>query len=102
MLLEYFILGALIGAGVVLVAYTVCQCITRSNLPGLIQDALRNSKEEKAKRLLAKAIEARIKSVQGNTVTIEMLEKAGSTSVEVELTGNGVDSSVKQGMKLAV
>ena len=103
MLLEYFLLGVLFGGGLIFVTYTIAQVINKLNLPEIIREALRNSKEEQAKCLIGEAIEAQVKLVQGNTITLEMFAKAGSSEkIELQITGTGVDSSVKQGMKVAV
>ena len=90
----------LIGAAVVAISYTVYCKITSGNLPAIIRNALRSSEEQKVKELLAQAIQARVDRVDGNTITISILEEADNAAAQLTITGTEVDTHIREGMKL--
>jgi len=92
--------AALVGAAIVAIAYTVYYKITTGNLPGIIRDALSSSEEQKAKELLAKILEAKVDRVEGNTISISILEEADNAPVQITITGTEVDSQIYEGMRL--
>ena len=91
----------LFGAAIVAIAYTVYCKITKGNLPRIIRDALSSSQEEKAKELLAKVLEAKVDSIDGNTISISMLE-GESESAKLTITGTEIDESIYEGMTMTV
>ncbi len=91
--------AALIGAAIVAIAYTVYCKITKGNLPEIIRDALRSSEEQKAKEMLAKVLQAKVGSIEGNTISISLLEEE-SESVQITITGTEIDSNIYEGMTL--
>lgn len=103
MWLRLLVLGAglLIGAVVILtIAETVQEFITEYNLPRLIRRALGNSTEEKAKQLLAQALNGRIHELDGNTISISLFDQNGTEEAQVRLTGTGISCTLKAGMTI--
>ena len=93
--------GLLIGAAVIItIAETVNEFITKYNLPRLIRKALGNSTEEKAKELLAQALNGKIHELDGNTISISLFDQNGTEEAQVRLTGTGVSSALKAGMTI--
>lgn len=100
--------GALVGCFSALIictiVCTVYERITRHNLPQLILKALRESKEEKAKKLMAGVIRGSVQSVAPNCITIDAFLDENETQEEkirIKLqTTQGVDSSIPIGMSI--
>lgn len=90
--------AVLVGAAIVAIAYTVYCKITKGNLPGIVRDALRSSEEQKAKELLAGILNGRVDKIEGNAISISILEEAGNAAVQVTITGTDVDTQVYEGM----
>lgn len=97
------IFGILIA---IFAAFLVCKIvetvyvrISKSNLGTLIRQALNHSKEEKARKILAKAIKGTVKGKTPNTVSIDIFDDSGNTAVELTLkSSQGVDASIIPGM----
>lgn len=94
------VLGAFAGWAICTIIYTVSEKITKSNLSRMIREALWNSKEEKARHILAGVIHGTVQSVGTNYVTIDaFLDEDQNSVVKVKLeTPEGVDSSVQERM----
>lgn len=92
--------AALVGAAIVAIAYTVYCKITTGNLPGIIRDALSSSEEQRAKEMLAQVLQATIDRVEGNTISLSVLEEADKEPVQITITGTEVDSTIYEGMTL--
>lgn len=88
----------LIGASLVIFAVTVDEFITKKNLPHLIRKAFVNPAEEKAKKLLAQALNGKIHELDGNTISISLFDQNGTEEARVKLTGTGISSELKVGM----
>lgn len=94
-------LGLVVGAAVILtIAVTVNEFITQYNLPRLIRDALGNSTEEKAKKLLAQALNGKIHELDGNTISVSLFSQNGTEEAQVKITGSGISSSLSTGMTI--
>ena len=77
------------------------EIIARNNLKELSEDALRNSNDADLKALLTKQIQICVEKKQGNTVSLKVLEGAGSTvKATIELTGTAVAEDVYVGLKV--
>lgn len=92
--------AVLIGAAVVAIAYTVYCKITSGNLPSIIRDAMESSEEEKAKELLADVLQARIDKIEGNTISISVLEAEDQEAITLTIVGTEVDADICEGMTL--
>lgn len=94
-------LGLVVGAAVILtIAVTVNEFITQYNLPRLIRDALGNSTEEKAKKLLAQALNGKIHELDGNTISVSLFSQNGTEEAQVKITGSGISNSLSTGMTI--
>lgn len=92
--------AALLGAAIVAIAYTVYCKITTGNLPEIIRDALGSSEEERAKELLSQVLQAKVDKVEGNTISLSVLEAVDKEPVQITITGTEVDSEIYEGMTL--
>lgn len=94
--------GALLGAAIITISYTVSRIISRYNLRRITEEALQSS-QGSASDLLAQQIEIYVQKKEGNTVSLSVLSAiSGDEKAKIELTGEGVDSSVYAGMKLKI
>lgn len=94
--------AVLIGAAVVAIAYTVYCKITQGNLPSIIRDALESSEEQKAKELLADVLQTRVDKIEGNTISISVLEAEDQEAITLTIVGTEVDADIYEGMTLTV
>lgn len=93
------IIGIFAALLVCRIVETVYVRITRSNLGHLICEALRSSKEDRARKLLKKAIKGAVTGKTPDTVSVSLFDDNNNTAVEVKLkTTHGVDESVITGM----
>lgn len=94
------VVGAFAGWAIGTIIYTVSEKITKSSLSRMIREALWNTKEEKARRILAGVIHGAVQSVGTNYVTIDaFLDDNPNDMVKVRLeTTEGVDNSVQERM----
>lgn len=94
--------GLLLGAVVIItIAETVSEFITKYNLPKLVRRALENSTEAKAKELLSGALEGKIHELDGNTISISLLDQNGTEALQVRLTTEaGISNVLAAGMAI--
>lgn len=100
MLLWWLLLGAiLIGT----IAYTVSYVVTKMNIPDTIKKALESVSNAATKKALANGIEAVVKEAQGNVVKFDVLVNQNNgkqEKLDITINCEGVDETVKSGMKL--
>lgn len=102
-----FLAAMFVGAAVVTIVYAVSHKITRANLPGIIRDALKNSRDKRAREFLSTCLNAgdvkgKVTNINGNTVSISMLEEINNNTLKLKITGNEIDPSLRNGMELAM
>ena len=94
-MLGWILLGLLIG-GAAAIAYTVAELIRRTNIVGIIKNALRSAQNEAAKKMLGHAIKAKIKTKGVNIVSIDAIDEATGEVIELKITSEkGVDDSIR-------
>lgn len=103
------VIGAIAGWAICTIVCTVYEKITIYNLPEMIRTALRNSKEEKAQKLLREAIKrGKIKDTEHNCITVDIFcggdtAETAEETVRVKLkTTEGVDASIQKGMSVSI
>lgn len=99
-MLGWLLLGALLGVGILTIAYVVSERITLSAIPRLIREALKTSSDEKASKLLGAYFKTHISEIEENTITFEQLVEGSDEKVSIKITGTGIDSGIRKGMEL--
>lgn len=94
------LIGLFVGAAIVSVIYVVKKRVSLRELPEIIRNALRSSNEEKAREMIAKALEATITSTDVNTINIDVLAASGEQA-KVTIKCDSVDEAIKAGMKVS-
>lgn len=92
----------LFGAAIVAIVYAVSYKITLGNLAQIVREALGSSKEERAKELLSKYLEATVDNIEGHTISLSLLESLDKEPVKLTITGTEVDAGFTEGMKIPI
>ena len=99
MLLSWLLIGALIGAA--LIVYNVGEIISRLKIPEFVRSAIKQSGTTNSQELLAKALQVTVTEIGDNYITLDALAK-GCEAQKIKLTGTGVESGIRVGMKVTV
>ena len=113
-LIGELIVGALtvIGGAIVAVAsyFLICtivemveELITKWNIGGILKKALRNAKEQKAKKMLQGAVKAVVAGKTPDCVSVDVFNEDTEEKVRVKLkTTKGVHDTITEGMMISV
>lgn len=93
-------IGAIAGAVTAYFAYKVYETISQSNLMRIVREALKNSADQTAKKIMGDALKVVVKEKRGNVIKIDSLSMDSGDQVTTEITASAISQDVYEGLEM--